>query len=123
MELKEGQEVEVLDEKNGFKDTWYHAKIIKLNRMILVEYDNLWATDQQGSQRLRDFVKKCSVRPLPPREPNQIFECYQEVDAYHNDGWKKGTIIEVDKKLLRFTVFTVLKEKVDFGAENLESSC
>ncbi|KAF9590857.1 hypothetical protein IFM89_039136 [Coptis chinensis] len=30
MEFKEGQEVEVLYEKNGFKDTWYLAKIYRL---------------------------------------------------------------------------------------------
>ncbi|KAF9605563.1 hypothetical protein IFM89_017582 [Coptis chinensis] len=126
--FKEMQQVELRGEDEGYKDTWYTGKIIKFpNRKaktwIFVEYDKLLASDEHGTRKPhRKFVNPCSIRPLPVKMPNEVvYECYQQVDAFYNNGWKKGLILKVHDKLpRRYTVyFPLSKEQVDFGAEML----
>ncbi|KAF9592826.1 hypothetical protein IFM89_017445 [Coptis chinensis] len=122
--FKEEEEVEVCGESEGSKDTWYYAKIMKQpNRKnktkILVEYYR-WMASEQGLKRHQNWVKPCSIRPLPPRVAHPVFDCYQEVDAFYNDGWKKGSIDGVHDKVSRYTVyFPLSKDKLDFGVKEL----
>ena len=104
--FRKGKEVEVSFDEEGFRGSWYTATVIRTvskSNKIFVEFNTLMA-DDRGTKPLREFVNLILVRPIPPREPNPIFQLSQEVDAFHNDGWWEGVVTAVLENS-RFSVF------------------
>ncbi|KAL5700776.1 hypothetical protein ACHQM5_026184 [Ranunculus cassubicifolius] len=118
----EGQEVEVTSLDEGFEDAWFTARIIRLlkikTKKILVEYDTLLAEKKQ-SVPLRETVDPSMVRPRPPSLPKGSFHEFQIVDAFHNDVWWKGRIVEVFENSSYMVNFSDWEEDRMFGSEEL----
>ncbi|XP_012088732.1 DUF724 domain-containing protein 6 isoform X2 [Jatropha curcas] len=138
--LREGNQVEVSSDDEGFKGAWYVATIIKSpassrtsnskrKAKALVQYHNL-VSDINENEPLTEYVAPSFIRPLPlPMNPNfdQSFEPYDVVDASHRDGWWKGVVLNVlegntDSK--KYTVFFENPpEQFEFASKDLRFHC
>ena len=94
--FKKGRIVEVSNDEEGYKGAWFVATIVDLigKDKFLVEYRDLITDD--GTQLLKEEVDARFIRPCPP-EVTFVgsFEQFQEVDAWYNDGWWEGVVLEV----------------------------
>ena len=101
--FRQGSLVEVRINKDGFRCSWYVAKIVMAEKSrALVEYQDL-LDGKDESRRLREVVDALFLRPLPPLETNTLFEEYDVVDLFYHDGWFTGVIVCV--KDSKYTVF------------------
>ncbi|KAL4192861.1 hypothetical protein AMTRI_Chr06g196380 [Amborella trichopoda] len=93
--FRKGSRVEVGSDEDGFKGAWFTATVTKMvgKFRVTVEYDNLMSDDEKGP--LVETVEVLNVRPLPPSDTPRAFSLYEEVDAFHNDGWWVGVITKV----------------------------
>lgn len=93
-----GSRVEVRSDDEGFKGACYVGTIIenpKENKYVVV-YDHLMESEEKDSNRLTETVDVSSLRPLPPLDKGgEFIKLHDVVDAYHQDGWWKGEVIEI----------------------------
>lgn len=107
--------VEVTGNDEGYKGAWFVATIVDMIGMgrdrFLVEYRDL--TTDDGTQLLREEACARFIRPCPREVPFVgSFKRFQEVDAWYNDGWWEGMVLEVLNSrecLVRFIHNDVLK--------------
>ncbi|KAL5714002.1 hypothetical protein ACHQM5_016022 [Ranunculus cassubicifolius] len=98
-QFSKGMQVEVCSDEDGLRGAWFEATILRPStkrHKVYVEYKNL--TTVKGSNLLKEFVNEVNLRPVPPREANRSFNLNDEVDAYYNDGWWEGVVIQVLEK-------------------------
>lgn len=132
-----GAEVEVSSDEEGFRGAWYEGTVIrpiskKLRRnddeddkklRVLVEYKTLMA-DKKGTRRLKETLSLVQLRPRPPRERRRRFNVSEEVDAYHNEGWWEGVVMEVlgGSGGRRYSVFfRGTRDQLDFDESQLRT--
>ncbi|XP_027339231.1 DUF724 domain-containing protein 6 [Abrus precatorius] len=94
--FRKGRIVEVSSDDEGYKGSWFVASIVDIigKDRFLVEYRDL--TTDEGTQLLKEELDARFIRPCPPEVPFiGSFKQFQEVDAWHNDGWWEGVVLEV----------------------------
>ncbi|KAG2275009.1 hypothetical protein Bca52824_057564 [Brassica carinata] len=95
---KEGCEVEVSLQEDGFKGSWLRA-ILEQNltrvkgEKLRVCYKTLLHED--GVNPCKETIERCFIRTVPPECLNEgvVFKEGSVVDAYFNNGWWTGVII------------------------------
>ncbi|MED6209274.1 hypothetical protein PIB30_053131 [Stylosanthes scabra] len=95
--FKKGIMVEVRDENEGFEGAWFIGTIVSSvgKDRFLVEFRDL-ITDDGTHQLLKEEVHENFIRPCPPEVPSvSSFKQFQEVDAWYNDAWWEGVVLEV----------------------------
>lgn len=66
--------------------------------LVFVEYQSLLDTQESRSgarKRLRQFVHLDNVRPIPSLKLNQPYKLGDNVDAYRDNGWSCGIIMDI----------------------------
>ncbi|CAA7028013.1 unnamed protein product [Microthlaspi erraticum] len=93
--------VEVSYGKDGFKGAWYSAILEETptksgpDNLLRVRYttllkENTWTP-------LTQSVDKSFVRPVPPKDLNDVVAVFEEgsaVDAYYKNGWWRGLVLK-----------------------------
>ncbi|CAJ2662554.1 unnamed protein product [Trifolium pratense] len=95
--FKKGETVEVSDGNEGYKGAWFVATVIDTleKERFLVEYRDL-VTNDDGTRPLKEEIDAKFIRPSPPYVPNfGSFKKLQEVDAWYNDAWWEGVVVEL----------------------------
>lgn len=119
--FRQGADVEVSSDDDGFRGAWFAATIIappSRNNKLLVQYKTLTA-NETGSKPLRETVDLVQIRPIPPREVDRSFNFSEEVDAYYDDGWWEGVIMEVLDNSRYSVFFRGSREQIEFGKSDL----
>lgn len=120
--FKKGAKVEVMSDDEGFKGSWFVGTVVQKlkNGKVLVEYHTL-TQDDGGKKKLREEFDLLYLRPVPPPEPprERGFEISEEVDAYYNDGWWEGVIIEVLKQSRYSVYFKGTRDQLEFEESEL----
>ncbi|KAK1318485.1 hypothetical protein QJS10_CPB04g01035 [Acorus calamus] len=102
--LAKGAEVEASSDEDGFRGAWFEAKVVRCVpplRRLVVQYHTLVTDDGDDDhppKPLRETVSFSHVRPRPPFSripPSGGFLLGQPVEAFHNDGWWVGRVLEV----------------------------
>ncbi|KAL4308705.1 hypothetical protein GQ457_01G002690 [Hibiscus cannabinus] len=88
-QLNKGDEIEV-KRPNG---AYYAATVLRppsamQKNMVFVEYKTVY----EGPKCVRGFVDLTHVRPSPPLELSRCFKIGDCVDAYWENGWRKGVV-------------------------------
>ncbi|KAA8531187.1 hypothetical protein F0562_005899 [Nyssa sinensis] len=97
--FNKGDKVEVTrddDRSNGF---WLPATVLrsspaKHKDKIYVAFETV-TSDNNKTKRLREYVNVANVRPTPPLELHRYFKVGDHIDAYHKNGWRKGTVVDI----------------------------
>uniref|UniRef100_A0A7N0SXC8 Agenet domain-containing protein n=1 Tax=Kalanchoe fedtschenkoi TaxID=63787 RepID=A0A7N0SXC8_KALFE len=95
MKLREGERVEVSSTEEGFIGSYYEAVIVDVNvsqSSYMVRYKDLLKED--GSGALIEPAHHSEIRPLPPTVKLVEYEAGDVVDAFANDGWWVGVLVE-----------------------------
>ncbi|KAK9288008.1 hypothetical protein L1049_016453 [Liquidambar formosana] len=96
--FNKGDEVEVTTEDGRTNATWYPATVLrspaKNKDQIYVEYKTL-TSDSNGSKPLREHINVTNVRPVPPPELHRFFKVGENVDAFYEKGWRRGTVADI----------------------------
>ncbi|KAF8394707.1 hypothetical protein HHK36_020924 [Tetracentron sinense] len=119
--FSKGSEVEISSDDDGFRGSWYSATVLRSvskKKKFFVEYQSLMV-DEKGSKPLREFVDAVHVRPRPPRELDRSFKLSEEVDAFHNDGWWEGVVIDVFENSRYSVFFRGSREQIKFQQSDL----
>lgn len=120
--LESDSPVEVTSSEEGYKESWYAAKLIGSvgTDKFLVEYKDLVADDPTG-QPLRETAHKRHVRPEPPRAPPRSdgFERLERVEARYNDGWWEGVVSRVQPGRRYVVYFAPTNEELVFPHSDL----
>ncbi|KAL8482839.1 hypothetical protein ACS0TY_025760 [Phlomoides rotata] len=109
----EGSSVEVRTDEKGLKAVYFTATVVpppppssalassrkKSRKLIYVEFHNL-VTEENGTEKLREYIDVSFVRPTPPalQEDDEAARAFQPddvVDAFWNDGWWMGEVSRV----------------------------
>ncbi|KAK7246237.1 hypothetical protein RIF29_41098 [Crotalaria pallida] len=96
LKFKKGSAVEVRDIDEGYKGAWFVATIVDLlgKDRFLVEFRDL--TTDDGIHLLKEETDAQCIRPCPPEVPFEgSYKQYQEVDAWYNDAWWEGVVLQV----------------------------
>ncbi|KAF6143147.1 hypothetical protein GIB67_000370 [Kingdonia uniflora] len=136
------QMIEVAIDEEGFRGALYTASIIRLplklssvksngkNKVkssgsvkwkVFVEYHNLIkeAGDKNSRKPLREYVEISQIRPKPPKCEDYTLEINKEVDAFYDDGWWKGKIIDVLDDSLYLVYFDYTGESIEIERKDL----
>ncbi|KAL5541476.1 hypothetical protein UlMin_009186, partial [Ulmus minor] len=114
-----GTMVEVTSEEEGYKKSWFLAKIIsRIGRdKFVVEYQDLLTEDR--TRLLREEADERHIRPVPPSVLSSLgYKRLQKVDARYNDGWWEGVIWKVNG-LQHVVYFSSTDEELEFEASDL----
>ncbi|CAH8384023.1 unnamed protein product [Eruca vesicaria subsp. sativa] len=90
-----GTIVEVSSDEEGFKGSWFAAKVVEHidEDKYLVEYRDL--REENGIEPLKEEADFLHIRPPPPSEEDIIdFAVGDKIDAFYNDAWWVGDVIE-----------------------------
>ncbi|XP_024025567.1 DUF724 domain-containing protein 3 [Morus notabilis] len=120
VKFETGATVEVTSEEEGYKKSWYVAKIIGSigSNKFLVEHRNLVTDD--GTQPLREEADARHVRPEPPLLlAVNHFKKLEKVDAWYNDGWWEGVIFKVQTGRQYVVYFSTTNEELVFKHSDL----
>ncbi|XP_019102004.1 PREDICTED: DUF724 domain-containing protein 6-like [Camelina sativa] len=96
LDIREGREVEVCYEENGFKAVWYKAIIeATKSKSGFIEHSVRLLKDDFATPLIQ-LSLHVLLRPLPPRHLQARISIKQGcvVDAYHKDGWWTGFVIK-----------------------------
>ncbi|KAF6139781.1 hypothetical protein GIB67_024058 [Kingdonia uniflora] len=115
VEFKEGTQVEVSSDEEGFNGAWFSGKVVGVlaDDKFLVEYEKLMADD--NITFLREEVDILHIRPPPPDPQILSYKRLQEVDAMHNDGWWVGVVSKVLKGQRYIVYFKETNEEYEFA--------
>ncbi|WOH08013.1 hypothetical protein DCAR_0727449 [Daucus carota subsp. sativus] len=94
--FRAGSRVEVRSDEEGFRGAYYVATVLedpKFEQCIVV-YDQLSESEDPNSRNLTEKVHVSRLRPLPPLSKGEMIKVHDNVDAYYNDGWWPGEIVE-----------------------------
>lgn len=111
-----GTIVEVSSDEEGFKGSWFVAKVIERigEDNYLVEYRDL--REENGVEPLKEEADFLHMRPLPPTSEDYTdFAVGDKVDAFYNDGWWVGDVIESLQDGRVGIFFRQSREKMRFG--------
>ncbi|XP_010279118.1 PREDICTED: DUF724 domain-containing protein 3-like [Nelumbo nucifera] len=99
MAFHRGDAVEICSTEEGFLGSYYAATVISPvgKSRVLVQYQTLLTSDE--SMPLREIIRAAEVRPTPPDVQVSDFSVFDEVDAFHNDGWWVGRITHIEGPL------------------------
>ncbi|XP_061991990.1 protein AGENET DOMAIN (AGD)-CONTAINING P1 isoform X1 [Rosa rugosa] len=116
--FNQGDQVEVTTSVHGGSTGPYYPAtvlrpVIKDKARILVQYQTLTAHGG-GPKPLREIVEVGNVRPMPPRELHRPFKVGDDVDAFREKGWYRGTVREI---LENSKYLVVLDGKADLEFE------
>ncbi|KAK1357906.1 hypothetical protein POM88_051162 [Heracleum sosnowskyi] len=108
MDFTPGSKVEVRSDEEGFKGAYYLATILEepKSEQCVVVYDQLTESEDPNSKYLTEMVHISQLRPLPPLNKGEIIKIHDTVDAYYNDGWWPGEVVETlqDGKFLVYFI-------------------
>ncbi|KAL6970205.1 hypothetical protein U1Q18_029908 [Sarracenia purpurea var. burkii] len=95
--LDKGDKVEIT--RGGDSSLWFPASVVrpfpaKHKGQIYVEYETLTSGESEP-KRLREYVSAANVRPFPPVELHRFFMAGDNVDVFHENAWRRGTIAAV----------------------------
>ncbi|XP_068325579.1 protein AGENET DOMAIN (AGD)-CONTAINING P1-like [Pyrus communis] len=98
--FSKGDEVEVVTKPSrGSTGPYYPAtvrrSVVKDKAHILVQYQTLTTPNAVSPRLLQEIVELGNVRPAPPRELYQFFKVGDDVDAYRENGWSRGTVTDI----------------------------
>ncbi|KAK2990187.1 hypothetical protein RJ640_014639 [Escallonia rubra] len=105
--FKKGSVVEVKSDEEGYHSAWYTAVVVGSTGpdKFLVEYQTL-KTDDDEPELLQVETNVSCIRPFPPETlKNEPFEQFEQVDAWHNDGWWVGHVSKVLEGGLKYIVY------------------
>lgn len=127
-----GAEVEISSDEDGFRGSWYEGIVVRpiqkkqrtnkddddddesSNKLrVLVEYKTLMA-DKKGKRPLKEAMTLVQLRPRPPPERRRKFKVSDEVDAYYNDGWWEGVVMEVSSDGKYSVFFRGTRDQLEF---------
>ncbi|CAH2038490.1 unnamed protein product [Thlaspi arvense] len=111
-----GTHVEVSSDEEGFKGSWFVAKVIEPigQDKYLVEYRDL--REEDGVEPLKEETDFLHIRPPPPPSDEELdFAVGDKVDAFYNDGWWVGDVIESTQDGRIGIFFRQSREKMRFG--------
>ncbi|CAN8305786.1 unnamed protein product [Cochlearia groenlandica] len=115
-----GTLVEVSSDEEGFKGSWFVAKVIERigeEDKYVVEYRDL--REENGVETLKEEASFLHIRPLPPSEEDIDFVVGDKIDAFHNDGWWVGFVVESMQDGRVGVYFKHSREKMRFGRQGL----
>lgn len=131
-----GAEVEISSDEDGFRGAWYEGTVIRpihkkqrrntedddddddddegrSKLRVLVEYKTLMA-DKKGKRPLKEAMTLVQLRPRPPPERQRKFNVSEEVDAYYNEGWWEGVVMEVSSDGKYSVFFRGTRDQLEF---------
>ncbi|CAF2051607.1 unnamed protein product [Brassica napus] len=115
-----GTIVEVSSDEEGFKGSWFSAKVIEHvdeEDKYLVEYRDL--REENGIEPLKEEADFLHIRPPPPADEDIDFAVRDKIDAFYNDAWWVGDVIESMKEGIVGVCFRYTGEKMRFGRQGL----
>ncbi|XP_030539829.2 protein AGENET DOMAIN (AGD)-CONTAINING P1 isoform X2 [Rhodamnia argentea] len=126
LSFAKGDEVEILRSCSDpeLRDAFYPATVLRsparAKELIFVEYLTLPRGSSGGGgggrpERLREYVGLARARPAPPRELHERFRVGDEVDAYRENGWHFGRIVEIREDSKYLVAVGGGREEVEFG--------
>jgi hypothetical protein len=119
--FSKGTAVEVSSDEEGFVGAWFSATVIEQinNNKFIIEYKTL--RNHNDTAFLQEEVDNEHIRPDLPKnlDDGQSFKIGDEVDAYHNDGWWEGVIVDVLPNDVCTVFFRLSREQIDFGVSDL----
>lgn len=62
---------------------------------MLVQHQTLTNPNADGPKTLTEIVELRNARPMPPRELYEFFKVGDDVDAYRDKGWSRGTVRDI----------------------------
>ncbi|KAG0600939.1 hypothetical protein M758_11G072200 [Ceratodon purpureus] len=138
LDFKPGDEIEVLSQDSGLRGCWFKATITRrVSKRLKVRYDKLQNEDGEGN--LEEWVSawrlagpdksgmrvagRTTVRPFASFNVSPG-DCYigQAVDAWWNDGWWEGIIINKDPSGDIHVYFPGEGDTSSFKIEDLRTS-
>lgn len=125
--FEKGDRVEVSRGDSNSTCSWFPASIIrpfpsKHKGQIYVEYETHSSADEDETdtkRRRRDYVCATNVRPLPPVELHRYFKVGENVDAFHDKAWRRGTIVDILEESRYAVSFEGVVEPLEFDQWNL----
>ncbi|KAI7744524.1 hypothetical protein M8C21_014588 [Ambrosia artemisiifolia] len=93
MDYKRGDKVEVVNNEEGFKGSFFPANIISKvsDNEYIVQYRTLVKDDNSGP--LREVLSAKNIRPAPREIVASGFRLSESVDAYVEDGWWAAKVV------------------------------
>lgn len=117
--FKVGDEVEVCLEEEGFAGSYFEATVVRIlpkHRGYTVSY--LTLLNDRGSS-LRETVEARLLRPRPPAASSYSssssppsFRLHDYVDAFNDDGWWSGVVVELGPEESQVSVCFPLHREV-----------
>lgn len=117
MLFERGDRVEITNNEEGMAGSYFTANIIASlsNKDYIIQYKTLLKEDSSGP--LREVVSTDHIRPVPNEIVVSKYSVLDTVDAYDNDGWWVGKIIE--NMGSKYLVHFENNEKVAYPSDRL----
>eukprot|EP00252_Welwitschia_mirabilis_P027024 TRINITY_DN90_c0_g1_i19.p1 TRINITY_DN90_c0_g1~~TRINITY_DN90_c0_g1_i19.p1 ORF type:complete len:348 (-),score=41.56 TRINITY_DN90_c0_g1_i19:1146-2189(-) len=119
-DFNNGDNIEVLSQDSGIRGCWFRCQIIdKEAHTLKVRYEDVLNDDE--SDKLEEWVLlyriadndkfgirvpgRLTIRPCPPEEFSFKISVGTAVDAWWNDGWWEGIVVQINGAEPRFHVY------------------
>ncbi|KAJ0237702.1 Protein AGENET DOMAIN [Hirschfeldia incana] len=114
-----GTVVEVSSDEEGFVGCWFAARIVERigEDKYMIEYKDL--REDNGVEPLKEEADFLHIRPPPPSDEDLDFSVGDKIDAFYNDGWWVGEVMESVKDGSVGIFFRESREKMRFGRQGL----
>ncbi|CAF1924389.1 protein AGENET DOMAIN (AGD)-CONTAINING P1-like [Brassica napus] len=114
-----GTVVEVSSDEEGFVGCWFAAKVVERigDDEYRIEYKDL--REENGVEPLKEVADFLHIRPPPPSDEDIDFSVGDKIDAFYNDGWWVGEVIDNLKDGSVGIFFRESAEKMRFGRQGL----
>ncbi|KAL4564470.1 hypothetical protein LXL04_028534 [Taraxacum kok-saghyz] len=114
---KVGMRVEVVGHSDGFWNSYYGAKLLRVDRTKFgVRYEEL--VDEDYREYTMEDVDLKHIRPYPPDsfDINYRLTVGDDVDVYERDGWWRGEVVfdELDDELMVYFSYMTGDDTEDF---------